>query len=406
MNWDSLFAARTRLMKRSAIREILKLTAQPDVISFAGGLPAPELFPVERIRQATEIVLAERAREVLQYSTTEGMPELREFIARWLSNTTLQIDPANILIVSGSQQALDLIGRIFLDEGDRVIVEEPTYLGMLTAWRPYNLDFLTVPTDQDGMLVDEIEPLMQHHPKLVYSIPNFQNPQGVTLSRERRARLAELLVTYDLPFVEDNPYGELRYSGEAIPSMLQMEAEHRHSKALDGTVIYAGTFSKVLTPGLRIGWVAAAAPVIEKLVQVKQAADLHTSTLNQFITYEVVRDEEFFRSHIAMLRDVYRQRRDLMLRLMEEHFPTEVRWTRPDGGLFLMVTMPEGMDAAEILKRALDYKVAFVPCESFFIGDGGRNTFRVNFSNARPEMIEEGIRRIGALLKEALLAVP
>jgi 2-aminoadipate transaminase len=406
MNWDDLFAARARLMTRSAIREILKLTAQPDVISFAGGLPAPELFPVERIQQAAETVLAERGREVLQYSTSEGMPELREFIARWMSGDSLQIDPANILIVSGSQQAIDFIGRIFLNEGDRVIVEEPTYLGMLTAWRPYNLEFLAVPTDQDGMQVDEIESLMPRQPKLIYSIPNFQNPQGVTLSRERRARLAAVLSAYHLPFVEDNPYGELRYSGEPIPSVLQMEAEYRGSKTLDGSVIYAGTFSKVLTPGLRIGWVAAAEPVIEKLVQVKQAADLHTSTLNQFITYEVVRDETFFRNHIAMLRDVYRKRRDLMLRLMAEHFPAEIRWTQPEGGLFLMVTMPEGMNAADILKRALEYKVAFVPCEGFYIGDTGHNTFRVNFSNARPEMIEEGIRRIGMLLKEALVTVP
>lgn len=406
MQWDTLFADRTQLMQRSAIREILKLTAQPDVISFAGGLPAPELFPVQRIREATDIVLAERGREVLQYSTSEGMPELRAFIANWLSDDALHIDASNILIVNGSQQSLDLIGRILLDTDDRVIVEEPTYLGMLTAWRPYSLQFMTVPTDQDGMMVEELEALMAHEPKAIYSIPNFQNPQGVTMSLERRQRLAEILAKYPVPFVEDNPYGELRYSGEPLPSVLQLEAHQRGSQKLDGSVIYAGTFSKVLTPGLRIGWVAAHEAVIEKLVQVKQSTDLHTSTLNQFITYEVVRDEAFFKQHVAMLRDVYRQRRDLMLSLMETHFPPEVRWTHPEGGLFLMVTMPNHVDAGELLKRALEYKVAFVPCESFFIGDGGRSTFRLNFSNARPEMIEEGIRRLGTLLKEALVAVP
>lgn len=406
MNWDNLFADRTKLMKRSAIREILKLTAQPDVISFAGGLPAPELFPIERIQQATDTVLSERGREVLQYSTTEGMPELRSFIAKWLSKGAFQVNPDNILIVSGSQQALDLIGKILLNKDDKVVVENPTYLGMLTCWRPIDLEFLAVPTDKDGMQIDQFEALMSQNPKAVYSIPTFQNPQGVTLSYERRKHLVEILAKYNLPFVEDDPYGELRYSGEKVPSVLQMDADYRGSTGIDGSVIYCGTFSKVLTPGLRVGWVAAHEDVIEKLVQSKQASDLHTSTLNQYITYEVVRDEAFFHGHIEMLREVYRQRRDLMLNLMQEHFPSEVSWTHPEGGLFLMVTMPEHMNATEILQRALEYKVAFVPCDSFFIGDTGSNTFRVNFSNSRPEMIEEGIKRIGSLLKDAMVTTP
>lgn len=403
MNWDSLFAERTQKMQRSTVREILKMTARPEVISFAGGLPAPEHFPVERIREATDMILAERGREVLQYSTSEGMPELRGLIAQRLSSGKLQIHPDNILITSGSQQALDMIARILLNEGDQVVVENPTYVGMLTSWKPFNVEFSAVPTDDDGLLVDELEALLEREPhKIMYAIPTFQNPQGTTLSRERRAKLAEILVKYNLPFLEDDPYGELRYSGEKMPYMLQMEAEYRGSTTLEGNVLYCGTFSKVLTPGLRVGWVAAAFPVIDKLVQVKQATDLHTSTLNQFITYEVARDEAFLNDHIANLREVYRQRRDLMLQTMDEHFPSEVTWTRPEGGLFLMVTMPTHLYAQDILKQALADNVAFVPGDEFYIGEPVLNTFRLNYSNTQSERIAEGIKRLGAVLKKAV----
>lgn len=402
MNWDALFAARTKEMKRSTVREILKLTAKPDVISFAGGLPAPELFPVERIRQATDTVLAERGREALQYSTSEGMPELRDLIAKRLSVGNFQIHRDNILITSGSQQGVDMLARIFLDEGDTVLVENPTYVGMMTSWKPFHLNFSAVPTDGDGMIVEALEPLLAQNPKLMYAIPTFQNPQGTTLSRERREKLADLIIKHNLPFIEDDPYGELRYSGEKLPTVFQVEAMRRGSTTVDGNVIYCGTFSKVLTPGLRIGWVVAAFPVIDKLVQVKQATDLHTSTLNQFISYEVARDEAFLEEHIANLRDVYRRRRDLMLKTMDEHFPQEVTWTQPEGGLFLMVTMPSHLNAADILKEALTHNVAFVPCDGFFIGNTGHNTFRLNFSNAREEMIAEGIKRLGVVLKQAV----
>lgn len=402
VDWDTLFAERTQQMKRSTVREILKLTARPEVISFAGGLPAPELFPVERIRQATDTVLAERGREVLQYSTSEGMPELRGLIAKRLSAGKFQIHPDNVLITSGSQQAVDMIARILLDEGDRVIVENPTYVGMMTSWRPFDLHFSPVPTDHDGMIVGELDGILAERHKIMYAIPTFQNPQGVTLSRERRVRLAQILAEHNLPLVEDDPYGELRYSGEAVPSVLQIEAESRGFSSVEGNVMYCGTFSKVLTPGLRIGWVVAASPVIDKLVQVKQATDLHTSTFNQFVSYEVARDEAFLDQHIATLRQVYRERRDLMLKTMDEHFPEEVIWTRPEGGLFLMVTMPPRLNAREILKEALAADVAFVPCDDFFVGDAGHNMFRLNYSNARPEMIVEGIKRLGAVLKAAV----
>jgi DNA-binding transcriptional MocR family regulator len=330
------------------------------------------------------------------------MPELRDLIAKRLSSGKFQIDKDNIIITSGSQQGVDMLARIFLDEGDRVIVENPTYVGMMTSWRPFDLDFSAVPTDNDGMIVDELEPLLKQNPKLIYAIPTFQNPQGTTLTKARREKLARLIAQYGVPFIEDDPYGELRFSGEPVPTVLQIEAEQRGATTLDGNVIYCGTFSKVLTPGLRIGWVAAAYPVIDKLVQVKQATDLHTSTFNQFVSYEVARDEEFLNEHIEVLREVYRQRRDLMMQTMDEHFPQEVTWTRPDGGLFLMVTMPAYLNARDVLKQALAHDVAFVPCDDFYIGDAGHNMFRLNYSNARPERITEGIKRLGNVLKEAV----
>lgn len=398
MQWGKRFAARTAHMKRSTIREILKLTAQPDVISFAGGLPAPEFFPVERVKQAADLALSEMGQAALQYSTSEGMPELRAMIAERLSTNDLTVTPDNILMTTGSQQGLDLVGRVLVDEGDRVIVENPTYLGMLMAWRPYNPRYLPVPTDGEGLRLDALEPLLRENPKIMYVVPNFQNPGGNTLTLERRRELVRLLAEYDMPMVEDNPYGELRYSGDPVPSIMSLDSDDIEN----GHVIYVGTFSKVLTPGLRIGWVAASSTVIDKLVQAKQSADLHTSTLDQFITYEVARDG-FLDQHIQHLRDVYRQRRDVMLAAMERYFPPEVTWSKPEGGLFLLVTAPPEVNTTDLLAEAVKRKVAFVPGADFHIDGSGTNTFRLNFSNAQPEMIEAGIQRLGALLKDAIM---
>ena len=403
MDWNQRFAARTAHMKRSTIREILKLTAQADVISFAGGLPAPELFPVERVRQATDLVLAEMGRAALQYSTSEGLPQLRELIAQRLSSEQVQINADNILITTGSQQGLDLLGRVLLDERDPVIVENPTYLGALMAWRPYDLSYTPVATDHEGMRVDTLTPLLQANPKLLYVVPNFQNPGGHTLSGRRRRELVTLVAEAGLPLIEDNPYGELCYSGKPEPALLSLDAEQRGDRDIEnGHVIYVGTFSKILTPGLRVGWIVAASDVIDKLVQAKQSADLHTSTLDQYITYEVSR-EGFLDQHIAHLCDVYRDRRDVMLAAMEQHFPSEVTWSKPEGGLFLLVTAPADVNTTVLLEEAIKRKVAFVPGADFHIDGAGANTFRLNFSNARPEMIEVGIQRLGDLLKDAIM---
>jgi 2-aminoadipate transaminase len=282
-----------------------------------------------------------------------------------------------------------------------MVVENPTYIGMLMASRPFQADYIPIPTDEDGVMVDELPALLEQNPKMVYMVPNFQNPQGVTLSAERRKQLVAM--TYDKPLVliEDNPYGELRYSGDTLPTLLALDAQQRGSRELDGNVVYIGTFSKTLTPGLRVGWVVANETIIDKLVQVKQSADLHTSTFTQFVAYEVAKDG-FLDDHITTLREVYRERRDVMLAAMAEHFPEGVTWQKPIGGLFLMVYMPPQIDAVKLLEKAVAQKVAFVPGGDFHIDGTGQNTFRLNYSNAKPDAIREGIKRLGTLIKAEL----
>jgi 2-aminoadipate transaminase len=399
MNWNDCFAERTRAMKRTAVRELLKLTNRPEIISFAGGLPAAELFPVERVHEAMDRILTSSGRQALQYGATEGIPELRDWIAQRFAKLGNRVSPSNVLIVSGAQQALDLIGRIMLDPGDCVAVENPTYLALLSAWRPLGVQFLPVKSDRDGLDIGQLSVLLSMSPKLLYSVPNFQNPQGTTLTFERRVELVRLLRQAEVGIIEDDPYGDLRYSGEALPHLLTLD----WSESTDGglaSVIYVGTFSKVLMPGLRVGWVVAPEPVIEKLVCAKQAADLHTSALNQSIVWELVRDG-FMDAHISVLRPAYRLRRDAMLGALEKHLPNDLNacWTRPDGGLFVFLTLPEGCDGSALLRRALEQKIAFVPGEEFHLDDAGRNTVRLNFSNVGPKRIEEGIARLGALLR-------
>jgi len=389
-------------MGSSIIRDLLKLTEQADIISFAGGLPAPEVFPVDEVLDAAARVFRDFGPQALQYSTTEGYLPLRELIARHTARFGLHITPDNILITSGSQQALDLIGKVFINPGDRILVESPTYLGALQAWNAYGAEYVTLSIDDKGMNTDQLNEALRSGPKFIYVLPNFQNPGGVTLSLQRRYRLIELADRYGVPIVEDDPYGQLRYSGVHLPTIVTLDAKGRDNceRCYHGNVIYLSTFSKVLAPGLRVAWVVGPPEVIRKLALAKQGADLHTATLNQMVAYEVSR-AGFLDEHIGLIRRVYRERRDVMLQSMEEHFPHEVRWTRPDGGLFLWATLPRGWDAAELLPHALEQKVAFVPGASFHPNGGGENTMRLNFSNATPEKIREGIRRLGKVLSEA-----
>jgi len=388
-------------MGSSAIRELLKYTEKPDIISFAGGLPAPDVFPVEEFAAACERVLREQGAIALQYSTTEGYLPLREMIVRHSANYGIKITPENVLITSGSQQALDILGKIFIDPGDRILVESPTYMAAIQAWKTYGAEFITVPMDKDGMDTDRLEEALRVGPKFIYVLPNFQNPTGVTLSLERRHRLIELADQYGVPIVEDDPYGQLRFEGEHLPSIVVLDSQFRDysTPCYRGNVIYLSTFSKTLAPGIRLGWVIAPPEVIRKLVEAKQGSDLHTATFNQMVAYEVSRGG-FLDRHIRLIRKVYGERRDLMLAAMDRFFPPEVDWTHPQGGLFLWGTMPTYIDAGDLLTTCLERKVAFVPGEPFHPDGGGKNTMRINFSNATHGEIQEGISRIGSAIGE------
>lgn len=401
--WEYRYAQRTQRMGSSAIRELLKYTEKPDIISFAGGLPSPDVFPVEEFNAACDRVLQKQGAMALQYSTTEGYLPLREMIARHSARYGIKITTENVLITSGSQQALDLLGKILIDPGDRILVESPTYLAAIQAWNAYGAEFITVPMDDDGMNTDYLEEALRAGPKFIYVLPNFQNPTGVTLSMERRWKLIELADQYGVPIVEDDPYGQLRYEGEHLPSIVVLDSQFRDdgTPCYRGNVIYLSTFSKTLAPGLRLGWVVAPPEVIGKLVQAKQGADLHTATFNQVVTYEVSRGG-FLDRHIHTIRDVYGERRDLMLAAMDRDFPPEVNWTHPQGGLFLWGVLPTYMDAKDLLTTCLEKKVAFVPGEPFHPTGGGKNTMRINFSNATHEEINQGIKRLGTAINEKL----
>jgi 2-aminoadipate transaminase len=417
--WTSRYALRTKSIKSSRIRELLKITQQPEVISFAGGLPANDLFPIERFEAACHNVLEKHPTAALQYGETEGYEPLREMIARHTSRYGIKAKIENVLITSGSQQALDLIGKLFVNAGDRLLVEAPTYLGALQAFSIYGAEYVSVPCDEDGLRTDLLEPKLRTGPKFMYVLPNFQNPGGTTLSEARRHHLVALADKYGIPIIEDDPYGQLRYEGVHLPSLVVLDRENirRDNGYTLGNVIYLSTFSKTLAPGLRLGWIVAPPEVIAKLVQLKQGTDLHTSTFAQAVTYEVARDN-FLDEHVKKLRAVYRERRDVMLAALAEYFPPEVTWTKPQGGLFLWVTLPALMDANLLFTEALKQNVAFVPGDSFFapnvnganVGNGvnggngvesGRH-MRLNFSNASPDRIREGIRRLSVAIKAQL----
>jgi 2-aminoadipate transaminase len=402
--WTYRFAQRTKVVKSSIIRELLKLTLRPEVISFAGGLPAPELFPIQRFQEACQRVLAEKGCSALQYGTTEGYTPLREMIAHNMARYGIVAGVENVLITSGSQQALDLIGKLLVNPGDRLLVEAPTYLGALQAFDVYGAEYVSVPIDDDGLQTERLEEALRSGPKFMYILPNFQNPGGVTLSEGRRHELVLLAERYGIPIIEDDPYGQLRYEGEHLPPLIVVDRENLRCDDgyRLGNVIYLSTFSKTLAPGLRLGWIVAPPEVITKLMQLKQGADLHTSTFAQFVAYEVARDG-FLDEHVRTIRQVYRQRRDAMLSALKEFFPPEVTWTHPAGGLFLWVNLPEGMECQALFEVALRENVAFVPGDCFYAGGNeGRRHMRLNFSNAPPEQIREGIRRLSAAVRSQL----
>jgi DNA-binding transcriptional MocR family regulator len=383
-------------LRSSDIREILKVTQRPEVISFAGGLPAPDLLPARDLAELAHDVLTTDGVRALQYAPTEGLGVLRELIAgRLWGRHHLRRTADEVLVVSGSQQALDLTGKVFLDEGDVVLCESPTYLGALNALRAYGPRFVEVPTDDDGMLPEELERLLQSNDgvKLVYVVPDFQNPSGRQWSVERRRALVELAAWYGVPVIEDAPYAELSFDGEPLPPAASFDTSD--------IVIYLGTFSKILSPGLRLGWVAAEPSLIRRYVLAKQGTDLHTSSLTQLLAarFMVERDLD---GHIARLRGVYRGRRDAMVAALEGRLPPGARFSRPGGGLFLWLELPDGVDARSLLERCLEDNVAFVPGSAFFADGGHENTLRLNFSAMPEPRIAEGIRRLTAALTQAL----
>jgi 2-aminoadipate transaminase len=403
--WTARYALRTKGITSSRIRELLKVTQRPGMISFAGGLPAPDVFPVQRFQEACHKVLTENASSALQYSATEGYEPLRQMIASNMDRYGIKAKAENVLMTSGSQQALDLIGKLFINAGDKVLVEAPTYLGALQAFNIYGAEYESVLSDDDGLRTDLLEEPLRAGPKFMYVLPNFQNPAGTTLSEGRRHELVLLADKYGIPIVEDDPYGQLRYEGEHLPPLVMLDRANlrRDNGYSIGNVIYLSTFSKTLAPGLRLGWIVAPPEVISKLAQLKQGADLHTSTFNQFVAYEVACDG-YLDKHVKLIRKVYSERRDVMLQALKEFFPPTVTWTHPKGGLFLWVTLPAGLDIEAVFQSALEQNVAFVPGNSFYANDPeeGSRHMRLNFSNATPEQIREGIRRLSEAVKRLL----
>ncbi|MCD4749769.1 MAG: PLP-dependent aminotransferase family protein [Thermoanaerobaculales bacterium] len=389
-------ASRMAGLKASEIREILKLTQREAVISFAGGLPAVETFPAEDILSVSAEVLTKYGTKALQYSPTEGFPALRDAIAgRMNRNLGTRVQNQEILVTSGSQQGLELTGKLMLDDGDVVLCESPTYLGAISAFNAFQPRFVEVATDDDGLVVEDLERCLKEieRVKFVYVVPDFQNPSGRTWSLERRQGVMELIRRFEVPIIEDCPYAEVRFEGNFIPPLKSMEGQE--------WVVFLGTFSKIFCPGMRIGWLAAAPDLYKKYVLAKQGADLHTSTLGQMQLAAYL--EKFdIEKNIEGIIDLYRARRDTMLDTMTEEFPPGVSWTHPQGGMFLWVHLPEGMNAAELLVDCLKEDVAFVPGAPFFPNGGHENTLRMNFSFSNPEKVKEGVKRMAKVLRKAM----
>ena len=387
---SSLFSRRTQRLQRSAIREILKVTDNPEIISFAGGLPNPSTFPVGDIAESTARVLREAGTAALQYSTTEGYRPLREFIARrYAEKRGLAVDPDEILITNGSQQGLDLLGKVLLDAGDTVLLERPAYLGAIQAFSAYEPKFATVTLEDDGPNLDELRvALDERKPKILYTVPNFQNPSGLSYSAAKRAAVGRLCAERAVVLVEDDPYGELRFRGEPLPAL----------RAHCPGSVMLGSFSKIVAPGLRLGWIVAPRRLMDPMVTAKQGVDLHSNYFSQRVVHQHLLDHDLDR-HIAKVRELYGRQRDAMVAAIKRHFPAEVWCSEPDGGMFLWARLPEGCSVRELFEVAIARKVAFVPGSAFFVEPDDRH-LRLNFSNSDEARIEDGIRRLGEAIRE------
>ncbi|WP_237714892.1 PLP-dependent aminotransferase family protein [Pelosinus fermentans] len=388
------FANRVKLLKTAANQEILKFTQQPEVISFAVGMPAAEMFPIEELKHISNKVLEEAGNQALQYSTSEGFEPLRELVATRMNNKfKTNIRFKNIMITNGGQQALDFCAKLFINDGDTILCESPTYLAAINAFMPYCPNFVEVPTDDYGMIIEKLEEIIQitSNIKFIYIVPDFQNPTGRTWSLERRRQLMAIINKYEIHVIEDNPYGELRFEGDALPSLKSFDTK--------GLVIFISSFSKTFCPGLRIGWIAAEDIYFEKFVIIKQGADLHTSTINQMLIAKYMEMYDFD-ANLEKIINVYKRRRDVMINAIKVNFKKDIKFTYPQGGLFIWVELPYHIKAVELLERCLKDNVAFIPGDTFFPNSQVKNTLRLNFSNMSEEKIREGIWRIGKVLNE------
>jgi len=399
MDYEKLYSHNARKMRSSEIRRLLEISQKPDVISFGGGLPNPDAFPIQEIKEIVHKILDEKGEKALQYGPTAGLKEFIEYLVDFVKEDGINAGVDNILTTVGSQQALDIVGRIFLEEGDVVIVGLPTYLGGINAFIAYGAKMVGIPLDDNGMKVDVLEEKIEEltekgeKVKLIYTIPTFQNPAGVEMSIERRKKLIEIAKKYDLIIVEDDPYGKLRFEGEPIPPIKAMDD--------DGHVIYMATLSKILSPGLRLAYVVAPAPIAKKMIIAKQSMDLCTSTLAQMIAYHYIKNG-YMKSHLPKIIEMYRRKRDIMLESLEEFFPPGCKWTHPRGGMFLWVELPHYIDTSEMLNEAIEKKVAYVTGKSFFVNGEGTNTMRLNFTNAADDKIREGIKRLAEVVKKRI----
>ncbi len=398
-SYENLYSSSTARAKRSEIRELLKLIARPEVISFAGGLPAPASFPVDKIAEITRQVIEESGPQALQYGPTEGDPKLREELVKWAAKDGIEVDLEQVLITNGSQQGLDLVGKIFLDVGDPIVVELPSYIGGLQAFNSYQATMYGVPQDDLGMRMDLLEKKLAELkgkgiiPKFIYVVPDFQNPSGVSMPNDRRKRLIELAMEYDTIIIEDSPYRELRFEGEQPEPIFKLDK--------DGRVITLSTFSKILCPGLRLAWAFGPEELISKMVVAKQSMDLCSPPFNQAIAATFM-SQGLLHKQIDIIKELYYKKRQLMLSALEEHMPEGVSWTRPEGGLFLWVRLPEHMDAKELFEEAIANNVAYVVGSAFHCDEGGKNTMRLNFSYPSEEQIPEGVKRLATAIKKMM----